>query len=123
MPDTILVIIEQREGKLNRVSWETVTAGQAIAAATGWTLEVAVVGGKGLVELRPQPIGELGGFGGLKLGPVGFERFRPDSLVARQDRLQVTQADAELAQRHRDRQPAGRRASGLRGQRSQSPQS
>src|SRR5713101_2097 len=27
MPDTILVIVEQREGKLNRVSWETITAG------------------------------------------------------------------------------------------------
>jgi electron transfer flavoprotein alpha subunit len=44
MSENILVIVEQREGKLNRVSWETITAGQAIAAATGWTLEVAVVG-------------------------------------------------------------------------------
>jgi electron transfer flavoprotein alpha subunit len=45
MADTILVVVEQREGKLNRASWETITAGQAIAAATGWTLEAAVVGG------------------------------------------------------------------------------
>jgi electron transfer flavoprotein alpha subunit len=45
MPDNILVVVEQREGKLNRVSWETLAAGQAIAAATGWTLEAAVVGG------------------------------------------------------------------------------
>ena len=44
MPDNILVIVEQREGKLNRVSWETLTAGQALAAETGWTLEAAVVG-------------------------------------------------------------------------------
>jgi len=44
MSDTILVIVEQREGKLNRVSWETIAAGQAIAAQTGWTLEAAVVG-------------------------------------------------------------------------------
>ena len=44
MSDTILVAVEQREGKLNRVSWETITAGQAIAAATGWALEAAVVG-------------------------------------------------------------------------------
>jgi electron transfer flavoprotein alpha subunit len=44
MTDTILVVVEQREGKLNRVSWETITAGQAIAAQTGWTLEAAVVG-------------------------------------------------------------------------------
>ncbi len=44
MSDTILVVVEQREGKLNRVSWETVTAGQSLAAETGWTLEAAVVG-------------------------------------------------------------------------------
>jgi electron transfer flavoprotein alpha subunit len=44
MPDTILVIVEQRESKLNRVSWETITAGQALAAETGWTLEAAVAG-------------------------------------------------------------------------------
>lgn len=45
MPSTILVIVEQREGKLNRVSWETLTAGQAIATETGWSLEAAVIGG------------------------------------------------------------------------------
>ena len=44
MSDSILVIVEQREGKLNRVSWETLTAGQALAAETGWTLEAAVAG-------------------------------------------------------------------------------
>src|SRR3954447_19133664 len=44
MPETILVVIEQREGKLNRASWETLTAGQALAAETGCTLEAAVVG-------------------------------------------------------------------------------
>src|SRR6516164_1051704 len=45
MSDTILVVVDQREGKLNRVSWETLTAGQAIASETGWTLAAAVVGG------------------------------------------------------------------------------
>jgi len=44
MSETILVVVEQREGKLNRVSWETITAGQAVAAQTGWTLEAAVLG-------------------------------------------------------------------------------
>jgi electron transfer flavoprotein alpha subunit len=44
MPDTVLVVVEQREGKLNRVSWETLTAGQALSTDTGWTLEAAVVG-------------------------------------------------------------------------------
>jgi electron transfer flavoprotein alpha subunit len=45
MPDSILVVVEQREGKLNRVSWETLTAGQALGADMGWPLEAAVVGG------------------------------------------------------------------------------
>jgi len=44
MSESILIVVEQREGKLNRASWETITAGQAIAAATGWPLEAAVVG-------------------------------------------------------------------------------
>jgi electron transfer flavoprotein alpha subunit len=44
MPETILVIVEQREGKLNRVSWETLAAGQFIAADAGWSLEAAVLG-------------------------------------------------------------------------------
>lgn len=44
MPETILVVAEQREGKLNRVSLETIAAGQAIASETGWTLEAAIVG-------------------------------------------------------------------------------
>ncbi len=44
MADNILVVVEQRAGKLNRVSWETIAAGQAIAQQTGWTLEAAVVG-------------------------------------------------------------------------------
>jgi len=44
MADSILVVVEQRQGKLNRVSWETIAAGQAIAAQTGWTLEAAVAG-------------------------------------------------------------------------------
>lgn len=44
MAETVLVVVEQREGKLNRVSWETLVAGQAIAAKTGWGLDAAVVG-------------------------------------------------------------------------------
>lgn len=40
----ILVIIEQREGKLNRVSYETITAAQAIAAEMNWPIEAAVLG-------------------------------------------------------------------------------
>jgi electron transfer flavoprotein alpha subunit len=44
MADVILVAVEQREGKLNRASWETLVAGQQLSAATGWILEAAVAG-------------------------------------------------------------------------------
>jgi electron transfer flavoprotein alpha subunit len=44
MTSEILVIVEQRDGKLNGVSWETLTGAQALAAASGWTVAAAVVG-------------------------------------------------------------------------------
>jgi electron transfer flavoprotein alpha subunit len=44
MADLILVVAEQREGKLNRVSFETVAAAQAIAKQTGWSVEVVLPG-------------------------------------------------------------------------------
>jgi electron transfer flavoprotein alpha subunit len=44
MADMILVVVEQREGKLNRVSFETLKGAQALAEQTGWALEAAVVG-------------------------------------------------------------------------------
>jgi electron transfer flavoprotein alpha subunit len=57
MADSILVIVEQREGKLNRVSWETLTAGQALAAETGLTLEAAVAG-SGVTSLASEVAGK-----------------------------------------------------------------
>jgi electron transfer flavoprotein alpha subunit len=44
MAETILAVLEQRQGKLNRVSFETITAAQAIAAESGWSIEACVVG-------------------------------------------------------------------------------
>jgi electron transfer flavoprotein alpha subunit len=57
MPESILVIVEQREGKLNRVSRETLTAGQALAAETSWTLEAAVAG-SGVTNLANEIAGK-----------------------------------------------------------------
>src|SRR5689334_19957312 len=78
MPDTILVVVEQREGKLNRVSWETLTAGQALSAETGWRLEAAVVG-KGVASFAAEVAGK-------KLSKVyaiesdKLEPYTPDSF-------------------------------------------
>src|SRR5271156_5927650 len=44
MADSILVVAEQREGKLNRVSFETIASAQAIAKENGWPVEVVLVG-------------------------------------------------------------------------------
>ncbi len=80
MSDTILVAVEQREGKLNRVSWETITAGQAIAAATGWTLEAAVVG-SGIAsiaaEVAAKKVAKVYAIESPKL-----ERYTPDAYTA-----------------------------------------
>jgi electron transfer flavoprotein alpha subunit len=57
MADSILVVVEQREGKFNRVSWETIAAAQAIAAETGWTLEAAVAG-NGVGEIAKEVAGK-----------------------------------------------------------------
>src|ERR1035437_9232004 len=80
MPDTILVIVEQREGKLNRASWETITAGQAIAAATGWTLEAAVVGGSAAsfaAEVAAKKVAKAYAVESPKLEP-----YTPDAFAA-----------------------------------------
>jgi electron transfer flavoprotein alpha subunit len=80
MPDTILVVVEQREGKLNRVSWETIAAGQAIAAATGWTLEAAVVGASAsgfAAEVAAKKVSKVYAIESPKLEP-----YTPDAFSA-----------------------------------------
>jgi len=80
MANSILVVVEQREGKLNRVSWETLTAGQAIAAETGWALEAAVVGGSvGSLagEVAAKKVAKVYAIENPKLDP-----YTPDAFAA-----------------------------------------
>src|SRR5215471_3605474 len=80
MPDTILVVVEQREGRLNRVSWETITAAQAIAAATRLTLEAAVIGsGTAQIasEIAAKKVAKVYDIESAKLEP-----YTPDSFAA-----------------------------------------
>ena len=86
MPDTILVVVEQRDGKLNRVSWETIAAGQVIAAQTGWTLEAAVVGSNGsnsrsgiaaiASEVAAKKLAKV-----YDIESAGLEPYTPDAFV------------------------------------------
>src|SRR5579863_1046868 len=93
MPDTILVVVEQREGKLNRVSWETIAAGQAIAAATGWLLEAAVVGSSAAsiaAEVAGKRLGKVYAIESAKLEP-----YTPDAFAAGLKQL-LTKAQPKL---------------------------
>ncbi|MBS1849384.1 MAG: electron transfer flavoprotein subunit alpha/FixB family protein [Acidobacteria bacterium] len=77
---SILVVVEQREGKLNRVSLETLAAGQALAADTGWTLEAAVVGNgvSGVAgEIAGQKLARVYAIESAKLEP-----YTPDAFAA-----------------------------------------
>ncbi len=79
MADSILVVVEQRAGKLNRVSWETIAAGQAIAAQTGWSLEAAVAG-SGIAAIA----GEVAGKKLAKVYAVEsamLEPYTPDAFA------------------------------------------
>ena len=79
MAGTILVVVEQREGKLNRVSWETLTAGQALAAETGWPLEAAVVGASVATlarEVATKKVDKVYALENAKLEP-----YTPDAFV------------------------------------------
>ncbi|MFZ1918305.1 MAG: electron transfer flavoprotein subunit alpha/FixB family protein [Terriglobales bacterium] len=79
MTDKILVVVEQREGKLNRVSLETIVAGQAMAAQTGWTLEAAVVG-SGVAAIA----GEVAATKVAKVYDIEspkLDRYTPDAFV------------------------------------------
>ena len=79
MADTILVVVEQREGKLNRVSWETLTTGQGIASQTGWTLEAVVVG-KGesglAAEIAAKQLAKV-----YAIESPALEPYTPDAFV------------------------------------------
>jgi len=76
----ILVIVEQREGKLNRVSFETLTGAQAIASETGWTLEAAVVG-SGVGEIAREVAGKkVAKVYAIESPPLAA--YTPDAFVA-----------------------------------------
>jgi len=79
MPDTIVVVVEQRDGKLNRVSFETLTGAQAIAAETGWTLEAAVVGanvGEIAAEVAGKKVAKV-----YAIQSPQLEKYTPDGFV------------------------------------------
>ena len=93
MPETILVVVEQREGKLNRVSYETLAGAQAIAAEMGWQLEAAVAG-SGVAEIAAEvaakKVSKVYAVESPKLAtytPDGFVAALKDLIASRRPRL------------------------------------
>ncbi|MBV9182263.1 MAG: electron transfer flavoprotein subunit alpha/FixB family protein [Acidobacteria bacterium] len=79
MPEAILVVAEQRDGKLNRVSWETLRAGQDLTAATGWKLDAAILGaGVGLIarEIASKSVNKV-----YDLESPILNRYTPDAFA------------------------------------------
>jgi electron transfer flavoprotein alpha subunit len=80
MAETILVIAEQRDGKLNRVSFETLAGAQALAKQTGWTVEAAVAGGSNIATVA----GEIAKTAVAKVYAIegeGLTQYTPDGFV------------------------------------------
>src|SRR6266705_2922642 len=79
MADTILVVVEQRQGKLNRVSWETLVAAQGIATQTGWAVHAAVVGNEVVSvanEIAAKKLNKV-----FALQSPQLEPYTPDAFV------------------------------------------
>jgi electron transfer flavoprotein alpha subunit len=81
MAETILVIAEQREGKLNRVSFETLAGAQALAKQTGWTVEAAVVGGGESIAALAAEIAKTAVAKVYAIEDASLERYTPDGFV------------------------------------------
>lgn len=85
MAETVLVIAEQRQGELNRLSWETLVAGQQLAEARGARLAVALAGkdvGKLAEEFLGKKIDEF-----YRVEHDLLEPYTPDGYAAALEQL------------------------------------
>ena len=76
----ILVIAEQREGKLNRATWETIAGAQQLAGTTGTPIAVLVPGGSVsavAAELAAAQVKEI-----VTLEHAALEPYTPDGFTA-----------------------------------------
>src|SRR3954468_20562600 len=82
MADTVLVVVEQREGKLNRVSFETLRGAQQLAAEMAWTLEAAVLGAGAAVGEIANEIAKTKVAKVYALTGSACEHYTPDAYAA-----------------------------------------
>src|SRR5437899_2498010 len=93
MMTMILVIAEQRDGKLNRATWETIAAAQQLAGITGAPIAIAVAGGRVSAvanELAAAQVAEV-----VTVESAALEPYTPDGFTAA-----LQDAIAQLAPAH-----------------------
>src|SRR5436309_10230456 len=76
----IVVIAEQKQGKLNRATWETVAAAQQLAGAGGTPISIAVAGsGVGTVasEMAAAQVKDV-----VTIEHAALEPYTPDGFTA-----------------------------------------
>ena len=76
----ILVIAEQRDGKLNRASWETIAGAQQLAGTTGTAITVLVAGAGGAAvaaELAAAAVKDV-----VTVEHAALEPYTPDGFTA-----------------------------------------
>src|SRR5262245_29336157 len=76
----ILVIAEQREGKLNRATWETIVGAQQLAGASGAPITVLVPGARGATvasEVTSAQVKEV-----VTVEHAALEPYTPDGYTA-----------------------------------------
>lgn len=82
---SVLVVLEQRGGKWNRMSFEAMTAGQRVATSLGVPLQAAVVG-SAVEDLAK----DAAGYGAAKVFAVNHEllaQYTPDGYTAALEQL------------------------------------
>ncbi len=81
MAETILVVVEQREGKLNRVSLETLAGAQALAKQTGWQVEAVLLGSAAQLEEPAKEVAAVAVAKVTKLEGDVLAAYTPDGFV------------------------------------------
>jgi electron transfer flavoprotein alpha subunit len=95
----ILVVAEQREGKLNRASWEAVAAGQRLAArVSGAPVKVAVLGSS--IDAACGELAAAAVAGVLAVESPALEPYTADGFVAALAQLIADQAPAYVVFPH-----------------------
>ena len=76
----ILVIAEQRDGKLNRASWETIVGAQHLAQATGAPITVLVPGAQGAGVANELAVAQVKDV--VTVEHAALEPYTPDGFTA-----------------------------------------